>query len=49
MNDKIKALEERYDFLFDAYVQGMCDGDELEAVGAALREAKATRVQGKQP
>lgn len=41
MTDELKRLQERYDFLFDAYVQGLCEGSELEAAGSALRAAIA--------
>ena len=46
MTDEVKRLQERYDFLFDAYVQGLCEGSELEAAGSALRAAIAKAKDG---
>lgn len=41
LQEKVAALTDRFDFLCDAYVQGMVDGPEVDHVGRLLQEAKA--------
>jgi hypothetical protein len=41
MNDTINALQQRYDFLCDAWVRGMCDAIEVENAHRQLESALA--------
>jgi len=41
LRERVAALAERFDFLCDAYVQGMVDGPDVDRVGRLLQEAKA--------
>lgn len=47
-NTPVSQLQERYDFLFDAYIQGMCDASELEAAGRELDEARGEELMAPQ-
>jgi hypothetical protein len=41
VQEKANALRERADFLFDAWVRGMCDEPEVDAAWRAAKAAEA--------